>query len=142
MQTIGSIREYHLYKSTQSLNRGLLILLPQTRFHDAHVGNHPGNPAKPLLLAFFVGFFFENYVCPGWEEWCIEAQVARVLPNGPLLDLVCLVNTCKIIWNLATACHVRTSISNPRALNTNGLSLSDTGPIEFQTHGPEAIAIA
>lgn len=139
----------HLYKSTQSLNRGLLIYeyFPK---HDFMMHMLETTRETQLNHCCWPSLwdFFENYVCPGWEEWFIEAEVARVLPNGPLLDLVCLVNTCKIIWYLAhqnkklhvTSGHHRTSISNPRALNTNGRS--DTGPIEFQTHGPEASARA
>ena len=55
--------------------------LPQTRFHDAYVGNHPRNPAKALLLVFFVGRALWE-LSPGWD----------VLPNVSLLDLLCLVN--------------------------------------------------
>ena len=71
LQTIRSI----IYKCTWSLNKGLLI--PQTRFHDAYVGNHPRNPAKALLLVFFVGrALYEN--CPPDGTCCrVERVLAR-----------------------------------------------------------------
>jgi len=84
----------------------------QQNARNAYVGNHPRNPATASLLVFFVKrALYEK--CPPF----IEAQVPRVLPNGSLLDLICLVNTCKIIW-----------CSNKNCMSRQDIHIKPSGP--------------